>query len=234
MRPRISQYHAKQGGFTLVELIVSLAIFVIMTALVVAKYGNFNQSVLMTDLAYDVALSLRTAQTYGVSVQGQGTNFNVPYGVDLCQSSTATGNCNSMPVPGTDGTAHLLPSPSNSNPSVSATTVTLFADMNSDGVYDAGDIAISTYTITRGAFIFGICAQSTPCRTSDYTNGRGNRLDVTFKRPDPSAIICSNLSVLSACGGSTFGGILIQQGAGTGAAQRYVTIQPNGEIEVGQ
>ena len=62
---------SRSGGFTLIELIVSVAIFVFMTALVVAKYGNFNQSVLMTDLAYDIALTLRTAQTYGVSVQGQ-------------------------------------------------------------------------------------------------------------------------------------------------------------------
>ncbi len=59
-------------GFTLIELVISIAIFVIMTALVVAKYGNFNQGALLTDTAYDIALVLHTAQSYGLSVKNAG------------------------------------------------------------------------------------------------------------------------------------------------------------------
>ena len=75
-------------GFTLVELIVSIYIFAMMTALVVAKYGTFNQSVLLTNLAYDMALTIRTAQTYGVSVRQQTGNFQSPYGVNFVAGGT--------------------------------------------------------------------------------------------------------------------------------------------------
>jgi len=75
-------------GFTLVELIVSISIFAMMTALVVAKYGTFNQSVLLTNLAYDMALTIRTAQTYGVSVRQEGGGFKYPYGVSFDAGGT--------------------------------------------------------------------------------------------------------------------------------------------------
>src|SRR6185369_4435025 len=73
-------------GFTLIELLISVAIFVYMTGLLVAKYGNFNQSVLLTDLAYDVALTIRTAQTYGLSVKAVNSSpspYQYAYGVDF-------------------------------------------------------------------------------------------------------------------------------------------------------
>ena len=37
-------------GFTLIELLISVAIFVAMTVLMIVKFGNFDQSVLITDL----------------------------------------------------------------------------------------------------------------------------------------------------------------------------------------
>ena len=81
-------------GFTLIELLVCITIFVIMTALLLFKYGNFNQSVLLTNLAYDTALTIRTAQNYGLSVKAvkdasgadvicSSSNFQCAYGVML-------------------------------------------------------------------------------------------------------------------------------------------------------
>src|SRR4051812_36480456 len=85
----------KSKGFTLVELMISVAIFIILTVLLVAKYGNFNQGVLFTNLAYDMALTLRTAQTYGLSVQNQEQSsqpiFQYPYGVSFCAVDSCKG-----------------------------------------------------------------------------------------------------------------------------------------------
>lgn len=88
--------HTKKNkaGFTLVELLVTTSIFVIMTALMVAKYGTFNQGILLKNLAYDIALTIRTAQTYGIGVQGkQATegslpNFSYAYGVHFDTANT--------------------------------------------------------------------------------------------------------------------------------------------------
>lgn len=74
----------KQTGFTLIELVVTVTIFAFMTALLLAKYGKFNQDVLLTNLAYDVALTIRNAQTFGLNVRVDPqtlTAFDKAYGV---------------------------------------------------------------------------------------------------------------------------------------------------------
>lgn len=129
--------HNGEKAFTLVELLVSVAIFALMTALVVAKYGSFNQSIFLTNLAYDVALTIRTAQTYGLSVKSAddtAPSYSSPtyaYGVDLAM---AVNN-----------------------------QFTLYADRNGNALYDSGE-QVSTYAIKRGAVISGVCAaDSTDC-----------------------------------------------------------------------
>jgi len=158
-------------GFTLVELVVSIAIFVMMTALVVAKYGAFNQSTLLTDTAYDVALALHTAESYGLSVKNNfaasGGNFTAPYGIDF-DVDPAGHSCG------------LTMS--------NSTNLILFADFDPigapDGLCSSGDSAITTYTLTRGAYVSALCVGTVGSCTPV------NKLDINFIRPDPEANIC--------------------------------------------
>lgn len=179
-------------GFTLVELIVSISIFAFMTALVVAKYGNFNQSVLLTNLAYDVALTVRTAQTYGVSVRQEGGNFNYPYGVYFSSE------------PGKN------------------TQFIFFVDrdLGSPNYYVPGE-EINIYTLKRGAKIKYICTEST-CNSANNED----QLHVTFKRPNPDAIICTTGS---ACGSFDYVKVIIE---GTDGGIRSVVVRGNGQISV--
>ena len=82
-------------GFTLIELVITIAIFAAMTTYLLAKYGKFNQSLLLTNLAYDVALTIRTAQSFGLNVKAVTTNaeyvtpsFDFPYGAHFDSRST--------------------------------------------------------------------------------------------------------------------------------------------------
>ena len=190
----------RQRGFTIVELMVTATIFVVMTALVVAKYGTFNQSVLLTNLVYDVALTVRTAQTYGLSVQGikpaSTLVFNAAYGVHF------------------DTTAN--------------TQMVLFADTNQgtalpgEHLYEAGlDTIVNTYSIKYGGKITSLCLYSnaSTCTTK-------STVDISFTRPDPSAVICvgSNDCTYSAAQ-------ITITGPGT-AQTRSVTIRQNGQISV--
>jgi hypothetical protein len=45
----------------------------------------------MTNLAYDIALSIRTAQTYGISAKGTINNasFSTPYGISFTNGATS-------------------------------------------------------------------------------------------------------------------------------------------------
>lgn len=69
-------------GFTLVELLVSIAIFTIITSVAVLNHSSFNSSVLLTNLAYEIALSVRQAQFYGIVVKQSSTgSFDAGYGI---------------------------------------------------------------------------------------------------------------------------------------------------------
>lgn len=149
-------------AFTMIELIVSIAIFAFMTALTVAKYGTFNQSVLLSNLAYEIAANIRTAQTYGVSVKGavsglDSAKFQNPYAVEFSS---------------VDG---------------SNTTFTLFADIVKDNAYDpAADELVKKSSLVRGATVSGLCAGN----TGNCSPVSGKNLVILFMRPDPNAIIC--------------------------------------------
>lgn len=71
------------GGFTLIELMVTVGIFVFMTYLVMARYNNYYSGTIFKNLAYDVAITIRQAQSYGISVKvdEDSGQFNRAYGV---------------------------------------------------------------------------------------------------------------------------------------------------------
>ena len=71
-------------GVTLVEIMVAISIFTIVTAVVLFNHTTFNANILVTNLAYEIALSIRQAQVYGLSVRqelGESESFNYAYGV---------------------------------------------------------------------------------------------------------------------------------------------------------
>jgi hypothetical protein len=149
-------------GFTLVELLVSVGIFILMTTLLVAKYGNFDQSVLLTNLAYDVAITVRTAQTYGLSVRASTSDsplFNAGYGVHFVSGSQSNEE---------------------------ARKLIFFVDSDPESLYSGTHEDIDTYYIKRGAYISEACAGN----DADSCVDVDNVLDITFKRPDPNAQIC--------------------------------------------
>ena len=68
-------------GFSLIELLVVTGIFIVLTGVVLANNAQFNNSVLLGNAAYDIALSVRQAQVYGLSTQSYSGEFQVGYGV---------------------------------------------------------------------------------------------------------------------------------------------------------
>lgn len=201
-------------GFTIVELIVSVAIFVMMTSLVVARYSTFNSSALLTDTAYDSALVVRLAQTYGLSVKnsslaGSTANFLTPYGVDFDTGADFCGGATS-----------------------DTSTFTLFADtypVAPDGLCTVNDASINTYSMSYGAKIYSLCAGSdaTNCHTAGQMM---NRLDISFVRPDPAAVICGTRSGVSVCT-YPYSEVTIQ---GPDGSTRTISVRQNGQISVSQ
>ncbi len=124
------------GGFSLAELMVVTAVIVLVSAVVLVNNNRFGGVVLLENLAYDIALSIRQAQAYGISVRrDQGTGgFNIGYGVYFNMTSPKT--------------------------------YYLFADVDGDGVWDSGeDVSPSPYNIERGFKIADLCVTSSESET---------------------------------------------------------------------
>jgi prepilin-type N-terminal cleavage/methylation domain-containing protein len=78
------------AAFTLVELLVSVAIFTLITTAAVFNNAQFNGNVILTNLAYEVALSVRQAQFYGITVKQSSTNtFDAGYGIHFDTATPA-------------------------------------------------------------------------------------------------------------------------------------------------
>lgn len=150
-------------GFTLVELLISIAIISVISALVIVKFSAFDSTVLLKSAAYEVALSLRDAQVYSISVHGQTGQFDYPYGV------------------------HFVP----------GNTYTFFRDSvvgASPPIYLAGtDTNINTFTIGRSIVIQSVCVTNSAGSETCATSASNPVLDISFRRPEFSALFYSNL-----------------------------------------
>jgi prepilin-type N-terminal cleavage/methylation domain-containing protein len=93
-------------GLTLIELLVVISIFALISLVILANHSRFNSSVLLGSLGYDIALSMREAQVYGLSVKQYANNFQVGYGVRFSGTSSYTffadTNANKVYDSGTD------------------------------------------------------------------------------------------------------------------------------------
>lgn len=163
MKLKVSGKNYKRG-FSLVELVVSVAIFLVITAVILVKHSEFSGTLLIENLAYDIALSVRKAQVFGLSVREFSVGsqeFNVGYGVHFDSASN--------------------------------NTYIFFADRNRNEKYDDSSEILETFTLRKGNTISefcGILASGTEkCSPSDISF-----LDIVFERPNPDAIIKSNIA----------------------------------------
>ena len=89
--PNLAKIQAKfnvQRGFTLIEMLVVIAIFIIMTAVILVNLPNLRSSASLDVVAQEVAVYLRGAQTYTVGTKaGIGGTFG-SYGMHLQKNSS--------------------------------------------------------------------------------------------------------------------------------------------------
>lgn len=157
-------------GFSLMEMMVSIAIVALIMAVVVLNQGDFTDSFNLSTNTNDLELQIRQEQVFGISVKEFENEFSSAYGVSLSTLSEE------------EKFAYIV-----------------FADRASGGVkngtYDSGfscvtggsSECIKSNPLTRGVKINKICTLSeTDPTVCDEIVGRA---DITFNRPDPNAKI---------------------------------------------
>ncbi len=164
-------------GFTLIELLVVFAIIGIITGIVFTNQGTFNKTLLLSNTAYDIALSLRSAQTFGLGSRAVGSIANAGYGVHFQTSPSDS----FFLFADTHSTAPMPCATPDCKPG--------------DHAYTFGsDALIQTYALGNGIIVSDFCAtRPGPTVACAYANGGGlTSLDIVFSRPNPDAFITAN------------------------------------------
>lgn len=168
-----------QEGFTLVELLVTLSVFTVISALTLANYPKFNNQTAITGLAQQIAISIREAQVYGVAVKNASSTSSIvspnvypAYGIFFATTSAATnyGNSTSYSVFFDRVT--------------SAGSAPYFRPIGDNFFTDSGEL-VETVKIQNGSKIVGICGVPTTGSTCNPVDSAF----VVFRRPNPDAII---------------------------------------------
>ena len=148
---------------------VTLSLFVVLTTIVLFSNSKFNGSILLTNLAYDVAITIRQAQTFGVNVRESENSFQHAYGVHFDISNSKQ---------------FILFA--DDNPSINDVYGGDYKYVSS-----GSDAIIDTYNIKRGNYISQICIPSDCLITKlDIAFKRPN--------PDAKIIVNGNTSVTQA------------------------------------
>lgn len=157
------------NGFTLLELMIVISIFTIMTGVLLANYRRFGSNVALTNLANDIAISIRETQAYALGVKGitvsNQINFSKPYGIFFDSYTGSLGQKNYIQ----------------------------FADDNDNETYQAGDIEVKSYSFANNRVFdsFGIQRKCRQNSNNSWTNISNDKLNIIFKRPNPNAYIRS-------------------------------------------
>ena len=166
-------------------MLVVLAIITIITTIAITSQSTFNKTLILKNTAYDVALSIRSAESFGIGsrVSTSGAT-NAAYGVHFTKAT------NSFIVfadtsPGDAGNdanhCHGLP------PSGDATAPDA---LYGNCVYTSGaDVLVQTYTLGNGISVSNLCtsANGGQCSNSGLTT-----LDIVFARPNPNPFMSTN------------------------------------------
>ena len=190
----------EQGGFTLLEVIVVVAIFGIMTAVVIFNYSNFSSRVILTNMAYEIALTTRQAQVFGLGARSgetlfvalpAETQFESPFGMffNLIDGTGPKANTTDQFIMFIDTVTrtgdeittsdHYCKRSRNGNTG-------LYVDACTCGVKDGNqDECVNKFQMQRGMYISKIHVFDSDSSTCHSTN----KAAISFKRPNPDGFI---------------------------------------------
>ncbi len=211
----------KNAGVTLIEMLIVLAIFSLVSSILLFNYSDFRTNVSLRNLSQEVALAVRKAQTYATSVRGidySGTTRDYPaYGIGFSTEASPESL-----APGEKKIVLFVDVPPDEDPEEEGD---LFYD------YSTGTCG----TVLEGEECFEKFQISTPDKISDIevcttsTCSSESEVYIVFRRPNPDAWFCVPSG--SSCDGTTYSSVTITLESQTGLT-KTVSIWNTGQVSV--
>lgn len=210
----------KNKAFTLVELMVTISIFLVISSVVIFNYGDFKSTVSLQNLTDDIALSIRKAQSYAIGAKGTGSvvkDFTNSYGIHFSVDSNGTG------LDGSNKSFVLF---------YSLSTSKMYPSVNSGTCANGSNNCVELFTITGKNKIDGIILNNGSVESS-----KSGSLDISFLRPDPRAYFCYRANASSGiCDIATISSasIIISNGQTDLSLKKgkMITVQNTGQISI--
>lgn len=198
-----------QTGFTLVEVIVTLAISMVIMGVIVFNYSSLNDNVAVSGAAQEIAVAIRGAQANSLNVKESLNSVDIcPGGGKFCYAYGIY-----------------------FNPTDSSGDYTVFVDSNNNNKYDVGSgcgsgstECLEKFILRDGIKISSICnASACPPSTNVIA------MHITFLRPNPDARVNFTDNSGNVTGPYSLGKVVLSSPRGKSAS---VSVDNTGQILV--
>lgn len=202
------------NAFTIVELMVVVSIVMVVTSISVFNYGSFKSKVSLQNLANDIALSIRKAQSFATGVRGFGEStsnkFEKSYGIHFSTDSSPD---------------HVLDG--------SKKTFLMFSSVDkkydndtshvcNDGSHECVEFFnINGSDIIKEIYLDGV-----------LKNAQKGTLDIVFTRPNLSAYFCYRANMSSSCQTGSSVSIKVSNNLQNEEKIKTINIQNTGQISI--
>lgn len=212
-------------GFTLVEMMVVLAIIVIVTTMALLGQSSFNRSMVLTDTAYTIAFSVREAQALGISSRAFAGTPDAGYGLHFAHLSPTTYKLFAdtyPPSPGDTQYSGICPG----HPDVPKTNPEA---KPGDCIQTLETEVVRTYSLNNGFRISGFCGRRS--NGNQLCNGPAmDALNIVYLRPNTQSVITGvNGNVRTALEDAT-----IRVSSPDGSVERCIYVSKVGQVSVVQ
>ena len=214
----------KNKGFSMVEFIVIISIFAIMTSVSMLNYNDHHKAIEQANLTQNIALTIRQAQVYGISASAKNIGDETFEDEDVAETFFANDT----------GILDITRNKSIRGTSLNLDTneIVLFEDNTypSNFIYNTGsDRVIDERKIVSPivGFEYAYLCDNANCVKKD-----SGVVDITFQRPYPDAIINYRDSI-GTSPGSFYDKVSLVVSKEDGADKNsYIDVQSIGNITV--